>query len=555
MKVVICGAGIAGLALANRMAALGWEVVVLERAPGPRSQGYMIDFFGPGYDAAEAMGLVPAIEAVAYRIDEASLLDEHGRRRAGIRVDRFAAAIGDRLLSVTRPDLERVLRDHLPPGRVDLRFGTSPVRIDDDGDRVRVALAGGADLDADLLVGADGIHSAVRRMVFGDEERFVRYLGFHTAAYRFSDPAVHAAVRGRFCLTDTVDRQMGFYGLRGGEVAAFAVHRTPDPALPGDARAAVRRAYGSLGWVVPGALDRCPPASEVYYDQVAQVDMPAWSRGRVALVGDACFAVSLLAGQGASLAIAGAYVLADQLDRTGSIRAGLERYELLWRPVVAEKQKVARDGARWFLPSSPAQLRLRHLVLRFARLPVLDRVVAGALAGKSSGLVKQLAAHQRPPRVNKLVRALFRAPARLYERNLGWVLGRRFLCLTHTGRRSGRRYRTVLEVVGTGAGEVMVVAGLGRSADWYRNLAAAPAIEVAVGRRKFAPAHRVLGETEAAEVIAAYEHRNRWVRPVVHRLLSKLVGWRYDGSEPARRRLVGQLPIVAFRPASDAPRA
>lgn len=297
-----------------------------------------------------------------------------------------------------------------------------------------------------------------------------------------------------------------------------------------------------------------PSPSEVYYDQVAQVDMPAWSRGRVALVGDACFAVSLLAGQGASLGIAGAYVLADQLTRAGSIRAGLERYERIWRPVVAEKQKVARDGARWFLPASPAQLRLRHVVLRFSRLPVVDRVVAGALAGKSTGLVKQLAAQQRPPRLNGLARALFRAPARLYDRNLGWVLGRRFLCLTHTGRKSGRRYRTVLEVVGAGSGEVVVVAGLGRSADWYRNIRSAPAVEIAVGRQRFTPAHRVLGETEAAEVIAAYEHRNRWVRPVVHRLLSKLVGWSYDGTEPARRRLVGQLPLVAFRPAPGSPR-
>ncbi|GAA1964395.1 nitroreductase family deazaflavin-dependent oxidoreductase [Amycolatopsis minnesotensis] len=184
--------------------------------------------------------------------------------------------------------------------------------------------------------------------------------------------------------------------------------------------------------------------------------------------------------------------------------------------------------------------------------------IAGlALVNRMAALGRKVVLLERapgPPRMTKPVRALFRAPVRLYERNLGWVLGERFLCVTHTGRRSGRRYRTVLEVIGAGDGEVMVVAGMGRSADWYRNIRSAPAIEVAVGRRKFAPAHRVLGETEAAEVLAAYEHRNRWVLPVIHRLLSKLVGWRYDGTERARRRLAGQLPIVAFRRA-DPPRA
>lgn len=118
--------------------------------------------------------------------------------------------------------------------------------------------------------------------------------------------------------------------------------------MPSDIRAAVREAYGGLGWVVPEALDRCPPSKEIYYDQVAQIEMPGWSRGRVVLVGDACYAVSLIAGQGASPAIAGAYVLAEQLASTQSVEDALEKYEKLWRPVTEEKQKVGRSGARWF---------------------------------------------------------------------------------------------------------------------------------------------------------------------------------------------------------------
>lgn len=389
MKVVICGAGIAGLTLAHRMTTLGWDVVVLEKAPGPRAQGYMIDFFGPGYDAATAMGALPWLENYAYEVQEASYLDQAGRRRAGIRYAQFTKALGGRALSIMRPDIERALRENLPDS-VDLRFSSGLTGVDSGPDGVRVTLADDTTLEADLLVGADGIHSTVRRLVFGEDQRFFRFLGFHTAAFVFNDPEIQAQVRGRFCLTDTTTRQMACYGLRDGNVAVFTVHRTPDAVLPDDAQAALRREYATLGWIVPRALAQCPPAAQVYYDQVAQIEMPRWTHGRVTLVGDACQAVSLLAGQGASLAIGGAYVLADQLGRADSIDAGLQDYERLWRPVITDKQRVARSMTRWFLPERPWQLRVRRIAMKLARLPGLDRYLAATLAGKPITLITQL---------------------------------------------------------------------------------------------------------------------------------------------------------------------
>lgn len=385
MKIVICGAGIAGLALAKQVAESGAEVVLLEQAPGPRPEGYMMDFFGPGYDAAREMGLLPAIGELAYDVEEACLVDERGRRRAGIGVAQFAD--GD-LRSIMRPDLERVLREALPVG-VRPQHGVQVTGVLDHGGGVRVELSDGATLDADLLVGADGIHSTARRLVFGEESRFVHHMGFHTAAFTFDAPEIHREVAGRVCLTDTVGRQMGFYGLAGGRVAAFAVHRTSDPALPEDFRSSVRETYCGMGWVVPQALAACPE-SGIYYDQVAQVRMPTWSSGRVVLLGDAAYAVSLLAGQGASLAIAGAYVLADRLARADPIPEALAAYERMWRPVVEEKQRTGRKAARWFLPASAAQLRLRRWTLRLAGLPVLDRYVEALLAGKSTALITDL---------------------------------------------------------------------------------------------------------------------------------------------------------------------
>jgi deazaflavin-dependent oxidoreductase (nitroreductase family) len=147
---------------------------------------------------------------------------------------------------------------------------------------------------------------------------------------------------------------------------------------------------------------------------------------------------------------------------------------------------------------------------------------------------------------------LLRAPVVLYDWDLGWLLGRRFLRLTHRGRRSGRYYRMMLEVIGTDRvrREVFVMVGLGRRAQWYRNVLAGGAVEIAIASERFRPDYRELAPAEAAAVLGGYERRNRLLAPIVRAVLSRLAGWRYDGSLPSRRRLVSDHPILAFRPAS-----
>jgi len=396
VKVVICGGGIAGLAAAIQISANGTEVVVLERSRGLRSQGYMVDIFGVGYDAAEAMNLLPALENVAYKPDGACLVDERGRRRVSLPYALAAKVHSGRLLKVMRSDLEKVLHDNMP-GQIDLRWNSSVVDVSDQLDRVVLTLDGGERLDCDLLVGADGIHSTVRRCVFGAESMFLRYLGLRATAFVIDAPDIARTLKGQVALTDTIGRQMGFFVLRDGRVAVFGVHYTLDQDVPVDRRAAIHDAFDGLGWLVPDALELCPPSEQIYYDQIAQIEMPRWSKGRVTLLGDACCAVSLLVGQGASLGIAGAYVLAEKLRSAASPELASADYERLLHPLTLEKQKRGRTAARWLVPESMKELWLRRAALKLARLPIADRYIGTALSGKSAPLITNPAHENSSP--------------------------------------------------------------------------------------------------------------------------------------------------------------
>lgn len=158
---------------------------------------------------------------------------------------------------------------------------------------------------------------------------------------------------------------------------------------------------------------------------------------------------------------------------------------------------------------------------------------------------------QQPAPPRGALREVLGLPVILYRLHLGWVLGHRFLLLVHRGRKTGIVRRVVLEVIGRDEArrESLVVAGWGTKTQWLGNVEAGGAIEVLTGRERFRPEWRVLGQDEAVAALAAYERRNRWMRPVVHRALGYLLGWRYDGTDGARRRAMAQLRVVAFRPA------
>lgn len=391
MRAIVVGAGIAGLVTARQLGLAGWDVVVLERSDGPRTAGYMMDFFGPGVEASEQIGLYPRLAAVSYRVDAAEYVDTNALVMARIDYERFVRAAGGKALSLMRPDLERAARealDDVPPGRVQIRYGSRLSRFWAAEDGVGVDGDDGttSPLTADVLIGADGIHSDVRAQLFGPEQTYLRPLGMRAAAFLVEATDLHAHVRNRFMLTDSIDRMAGLYGLRTGEVAAMLVYRDAGT-LSGEERGGtqdrLRQRFTGLGAAIDRLLALCP--EDPYDDVVAQVVMPTWRHSRAVVVGDACGAVSLLAGQGGSLAVAGGALLGDILGPVSSpqgIDGALAEFERRWRPSVERAQASGRRAAASFLPANRRQRLRRRWIIRASGLPGIDRIVARQIVNR-----------------------------------------------------------------------------------------------------------------------------------------------------------------------------
>ncbi|MEO3814778.1 FAD-dependent oxidoreductase [Sphaerisporangium sp. B11E5] len=388
MRALVCGAGIAGLTLAWHLERDGWDVELVERAAGFRDGGYLIDFYGAGLRVAERMGLRPPLLQARCPVSGVRYVDRDGRRTGGLEMSGALAEV----VSLPRGVLARIVADGV---RAPVRYGTTVAAAEPRGDGVAVALSDGTERHVDLLVGADGARSRVRRLVFGEEERFARYLGHHVAAYSVRDEDLGRRVGTRYQMLTVPGRMAGAYALPGGAVTLVFLRREPDPALPDDPGAALQRHYGDLGWILPEALRRRPPSDHVYYDRITQVEMDRWHRGRVVLLGDACQAVSLFAGHGASMAMAGAWVLAAELRAAAgpsglppaALDTALDAYERRMRPVIADVQRFGRRFVHWMAPGSRWRIAARDGVLRLAALPGARRLLLRSLTPAGHDLV------------------------------------------------------------------------------------------------------------------------------------------------------------------------
>jgi 2-polyprenyl-6-methoxyphenol hydroxylase-like FAD-dependent oxidoreductase len=344
-NALIVGAGIAGLATALRLRQSGWQVSIVERAPAPRDGGYMITFWGAGYDAAERFGLINDLVQVRTVPTELVYVDEHGRRLGAMSVARQQELQGDRALTLLRGDLEAVLLRALDD-TVRIRFGTTVNDLVQADDRVTVTFDDGRRQEFDMVVGADGLHSEVRSLVFGPEEQFRNDFGYGVATY-FLEGMPDGIEPGSTISMSLGARGAGIYSVRDGRSAAFFSFTSERMAadMAAGPRATLHRVFGDLGWIMPTVLSKLDDASTVYFDRVSQVSMSRWRKGRVVLVGDAAWCLSLVAGYGASLAVAGAEQLGDALD-AADVDEALASWEQQIRPVVEKKQQQAREHSK-----------------------------------------------------------------------------------------------------------------------------------------------------------------------------------------------------------------
>jgi len=376
--LLISGAGIAGPTLAFWLRMGGFEPTLIERAPALRSGGYVIDFWGLGYDIAERAGLAGDIDRVGYHMRELRVVDDRGGRVAGFGTKVFRELTGGRYVTLGRSDLSRLLFEKVNR-TTETIFGNEIVGLEERGDHVRVQLKHGGDRQYDLVVGADGLHSQVRKLAFGPQCRFEKKLGYVVAAfevqgYRPRDDDVYVMyaqpgrMLGRFTLHD--DRTLFLF--------VFSADCGSLPAGLDQQKDLLRTRYAEGKWECPRILDELNHTHELYFDSVSQIRMDRWSKGRVALLGDAAFCVSLLAGQGSALAITSAYVLAGELSRAdGRYEEAFGKYEALLRPYIGNKQRGAERFAAAFAPRTRWGLWFRNQVIRAFAIPELAKLVVG----------------------------------------------------------------------------------------------------------------------------------------------------------------------------------
>lgn len=347
-RVLISGAGMAGLTLAYWLKRYGFIPTIVEKYPTLRTGGYKIDIRGVAVEVIKRMGIYQAVFDARTKIRGATIISPDGKSETHTAADLVGVrAEGD--LEIVRGDLCEILIKQLSD--VEMLFGDSVAELSQDEKGVMVKFEKGGTRTFDLVIGADGLHSNVRRQAFGEEINFLRKLGIYVSFYTipnvlnldcweieyFSPPKMVIAYAKHGVPTAIA----GF--AFGSSVKEFDLRNIEQQ------KNIVREAYADAGWKVPLLLDAMKDTPDFYFDDVAQIVMPTWSKGRVTLVGDAGYCPSPLSGQGTSLALVGAYVLAGELAQAqGDYKTAFANCEKILRPFVKKNHKLVAHSVSMF---------------------------------------------------------------------------------------------------------------------------------------------------------------------------------------------------------------
>ncbi|MFC9122764.1 FAD-dependent monooxygenase [Streptomyces sp. NPDC057067] len=363
--VLISGAGIAGPALAFWLNRCGHAVTVVEKAGTPRSGGYPIDVRGTALEVVRRMGILPRLREAHVDLRRLTFLEGDGRVVAQLHPHAVTGGVAGQDLEVRRGDLTDALHAAVRDD-VEFVFDDSIETFEQSAHGVDVAFRGGGSRTFDMVIGADGTHSRTREALFGPEEQFHRYLGYCFAVFTVRNTL---GLSHETVMWNTPGRAAALYAVGAGEeVHAFLNFARPKPPFdafgdPGAQRDLLTEVFADAGWEVPGMLAALDDTDDLFFDAVSQIRMPRWSSGRVALVGDAAYTPSFLTGQGTSLALVGAYMLAASL--AGRAPApGFAAYEHATRAFVTANQGLVGEGGATLFPTTAEALRQRNDRLR-----------------------------------------------------------------------------------------------------------------------------------------------------------------------------------------------
>ncbi|BBJ44868.1 oxidoreductase [Streptomyces antimycoticus] len=364
--VLISGASIAGPALAYWLHRSGCAVTVVEKAGALRAGGYPIDIRGTAIEVVRRMGILPRLRDAHIDSRRCTFLDADGGEVASLSPSAVAGGVEGQDLEVRRGDLAASLYA-LVRDDVEFLFGDSIDTLDQYGQGFDVTFRSGQRRTFDLVVGADGMHSQTRETLFGPEERFHRYLGYCFAI--FTMPNTFGLSR-EVMMWNTPGKAAALYAVGDDdELHAFLNFHQSEPPLdalrnPDAQRDLVATVFADAGWEVPRMVDALRDADDLFFDTAGQIRMPHWSSGRVALVGDAAYAPSFLTGQGSSLALVGAYMLADAVASHRDHTAAFAAYEHGVREFVAMNQALVDTGGATLFPTTAEALEQRNTRLR-----------------------------------------------------------------------------------------------------------------------------------------------------------------------------------------------
>ncbi|AZV26872.1 FAD-binding monooxygenase [Pseudomonas syringae] len=386
-KILVTGASIAGPALAYWLSRQGMDVTVVERAPAFRDGGQTIDVRGAGREVVRRMGLEELIRANTTHEQGIAFVDRDNQTKAFIGVDAFDGDGPIAELEILRGELAKLLIQH-SEDRVTYRFGDSIETIEDDGEQVHVRFEQGGEQVFDLVIVAEGIGSTTRNQVFGDEVKrrpLDLYTAYFTVPRQPSDGQVmrwHNLPGGRcVCLRpDNLGTTRAFLSFQQAPSGYEKLSQDEQKSL-------LKKLFADAGWETPRVLAALDDTTDLYLEAVGQVKMPHWSKGRIALLGDAAYCASPISGMGTSLGLCGAYVLAGELGRHADHHQAFAAYEALMRPFVAQAQSVPKFAPRLASPHSRLGIALGHAVLRMATAPGLKKLFGKILSPKADAIV------------------------------------------------------------------------------------------------------------------------------------------------------------------------